>query len=224
MRLLNILRLRLRSLLSRRKVEQELEEELRYHLERQMEEGIASGLSAEEARYAATRSIRDIEQRKEECREMRGLSMIDNVAQDGRYAIRQLRKNPAFAGTGILVLAVGISATVAIFGFVDAGLIKPLPYRDQAELIAVFVNHNGNARAMASYPNFADWKRLNHTFSSIDAYALNGGFTLTSRSGADQVPGTRVSAGFFRTLGVIPLLGRDSAPKKIPRAHLTRSC
>jgi len=209
MRLPAIFRLRLRSLLSRNKVEDELDEELRYHLERQIEEEIKAGQTPNEARYAACRSIANIQQRKEQCRDVRGLNVIDNVAQDFRYAVRQLRKNPGFACTAIFVLALGISAAVTIFGFVDAGLIKPLPYRDQSRLMAVFVNQNGSARSMVSYLNFIDWKRSSHAFSSIDAYALNGSFTLTTRSGAEQVPGTRVSAGFFHTLGVTPILGRD---------------
>jgi macrolide transport system ATP-binding/permease protein len=137
------------------------------------------------------------------------MNVIDNLGHDFRYAIRQLRTGPGFAATAIFVLALGISATVTIFGFVDAGLIKPLPYREQEQLVVVFNAYDRDARTMTSYLNFADWRRLNHAFRSMDAYALNGSFTLTSPSGAEQVPGTRVSAGFFRTLGVAPMLGRD---------------
>jgi predicted permease len=209
MRLVHIFRLRLRTLVSRREVERELNEELEYHLEREIGAEIANGNSPDEACYSALRSIREIELRKEECRDMRGLNVIDNAVQDLRFALRQLRKNPGFACTTVFVLALGISAVAAIFAFVDAGLIRPLPYRDQGRLVAVFDSYSRDARAMVSYLNFADWKRLNHVFSSIDAYALNGGFTLTTRSGAEQVPGTRVSASFFHTLGVTPILGRD---------------
>ena len=92
MRLTAIFRLRLRSLFSRNNVEQELNEELSYHLERQIEEGIASGMTPEDARYAALRSIKDIAQRKEECRDMRGLNIVDNAVQDFRYAIRRASK------------------------------------------------------------------------------------------------------------------------------------
>jgi predicted permease len=140
---------------------------------------------------------------------MRGLNPIDNLVQDFRYAVRQLRKNPVFACTAICVLALGISATVAIFGFVEAALIKPLPYRDQSRLVAVFESSPGTPRSWLSYSDFADWKKLNRVFSSIDAYALNGSFTLNTGNGAEQAPGTRVSAGFFHTLGVAPILGRD---------------
>jgi predicted permease len=131
------------------------------------------------------------------------------MRQDFRYALRQLRKDPGFAVTAIVVLALGIAGAVTIFGFVDAALIKPLPYRDQSRLVAVFESSPGNARSIVSYLDFTDWKAFNKVFSSIDAYALNGGFTLTGATGAERVPGTRVSAGFFRTLGVTPALGRD---------------
>ena len=209
MRWTAVIRLRLRSLVSRTAVDQELDEELRYHLEREIDQGMAAGMTAADARDAALRSIQNIEQRKEECRDMRGLSLLDNIAQDLRYAVRQLRKNPVFACTAIFVLALGISAASAIFSFVEAALIRPLPYRDQSRLVAAFESSPGTPRSWLSYPDFADWKKLNKVFASIDAYALNGGFTLSTRTGAEQVPGTRVSAGFFHTLGVTPMLGRD---------------
>lgn len=209
MRIAKILRLRLRSLFSRSKVDQELNEELRYHLERQIEQEIAAGKTSDDARYAALRSLRNIEQRKEECRDMRGLAFIENAVQDFRYTFRQLRKNPGFACTAIFVLALGVAATLVMFGFADAALIKPLPYRDQSRLVAVFESSPADTRNPVSYLNFVDWKRFNTVFSSIDAYALNGSFTLTTQGTAEQVPGTRVGADFFRTLGVTPVLGRD---------------
>src|SRR5881397_3228113 len=128
MRLPRIFRLRFRSLFARNKVERELDEELQYHLEREIEQYVAAGMSAEDARQAALRAIGPITQRKEECRDMRGINWIDNAVQDFRYAIRQLRKSPGFACTATFVLALGISAAISIFGLVEAALIKPLPY------------------------------------------------------------------------------------------------
>lgn len=209
MRLLSIVRLRFRSLFLRKKIELELNEELQYHLDRQIEEERAAGKAPDEARYAALKSVRDVEQRREECRDMRGMNWFDNGSQDLRFAARQLRKNPGFACTAVSVLALGIGAAVTMFAFIDAALIRPLPYRDQSRLFAVFQSAPGETREIVSYQEFLDWKRLNQVFSSLDAFALNGSFTLTTRSGAEQVPGTRVSAGFFRTLGVTPVLGRD---------------
>ncbi len=212
MRFMTIFRLRLRSLFSREQVDQELDEELQYHLDRELERGIAAGMTAENARYAALQSMKDIQQRKEECRDTRGLNVLDDIARDLRYAVRQLRKNPAFAGSAIFVLALGIAAAVSIFAFVQSALIEPLPYRDQSRLVAVFESSPGTPHGWVSYLNFEDWKKLNKVFRSIDAYALNGGFSLSTRTGAEQVPGTRVSAGFFRTLGVTPVIGRDFRP------------
>jgi len=209
MRWIDKLLLRFRSLSSHPRVEQELDDELRFHLQQQIDENLTAGMSTEEAHYAARRTIGGLAQIREQCRDMRGLNMVDNAVQDFRYAIRQLRRNPGFACTSIFVLALGICAAVAIFGFVDAALIKPLPYRDQSRLVAAFESSPGDGRSVLSYLDFADWKSLNKVFSSIDAYALNGGFTLSTGTGAEQVPGTRVSAGFFRTLGVTPVLGRD---------------
>jgi predicted permease len=212
MRFLSVLRLRLRSLFFRARAEQELHEEFQYHLDREVERNIEAGMAVEDARYAALRLVRGVEQRKEECRDMRGLVSLDNITQDFRYALRQLRKNRGFACTAIFVLALGIAATVTSFGFVEAALIKPLPYRDQSRLFAVFESSPGAPRSWLSYADFEDWKKLNKVFSSIDAFALNGSFTLATQTGAEQVPGTRVSAGFFGTLGVTPVLGRDFRP------------
>src|ERR1051325_439113 len=209
MRLPDIVHLRLRSLLARRRVERELEEELHYHLERQVEENLAAGMSPEAARLAALQVIGGIEQSKEECRDMRGLNWIDNALQDFRYAIRQLRRSPGFACTPIFVVALGIAAAATIFGLVEAALIKPLPYRDQTRLVSVFASASINSRLALSYLDFNDWKAGNRVFRSIDAYALNGGFTLSSGEGAEPVTGTRVSTRFFDTLGVVPVLGRD---------------
>lgn len=201
--------LRLRSLFHRRAVDQELDDELRDHLELKTEEYIARGLDPGEARRAAMRDMDGLARPKEECRDMRRVNVIDNAARDLHYALRQLRKSPGFAFTALFVFALGLSAAIAIFRFVDAALIQPLPYRDQSRLVSVFESSPGYVRGIVSYADFADWKRLNTVFSSLDGYAMNGGFTLTTATGAQQVPGTRASAGFFRTLGVAPILGRD---------------
>jgi predicted permease len=177
-------------------VEQELEEELRYHLERDAEAG------------ATLRSIEDFQQRKEECRDMRGWNLLDNLWRDTHFAIRQLRKNPGFTLTAVIVLALGMCASVAIFAFVDAALIKPLPYQNPGRLIGVFERESGLTRNNISYLDYLDWKKLNTVFRSLDVYQRNG-FLLSTPTGAQPIRGARVSDGFFRTLGVSPVLGRD---------------
>ncbi len=133
---------------------------------------------------------------------------MNGLLQDLRYALRQLRKSPGFAGTAILVLTLGISASVSIFGFVDAALIKPLPYASPNRLVEVTESVPMIPRADLSYPDYLDWKRLNQVFSSMDVY--NGtGYLMRTPTGTEPVPGIRVSDGFFHTLGITPVLGRD---------------
>src|SRR5436190_19963576 len=157
MRLATIFPLRLRSLFARQTVEQELDEELQYHLEREIEQQVAAGMGAEDARQQALRAIGSITQRKEECRDIRGLRWLDNALQDFRYAIRQLHKSPGFACTAVFVLALGISAAVSVFGLVEAALIKPLPYRDQSRLVGAFASAPGNPWCPLPYLDFVDW-------------------------------------------------------------------
>src|SRR5579863_10445885 len=136
---------------------------------------------------------------------------MENLFQDFRYSLRQLRKNPGFAFTSILILALGMCASLAIFGFVDAALIKPLPYANPQRLVEVTESAAMFPRANLSYPDYLDWKKLNTVFSSLDAYR-DEGFLLNSSGGTEPVPAARVSDGFFRTLGIAPLLGRDFYP------------
>ncbi|WP_031500002.1 ABC transporter permease [Bryobacter aggregatus] len=208
MRLFTILERRLSSLFSRQKVEQELDEELAYHLDRQIEENLRQGLPAEEARFAALRSIGGLEQRKEECRDARGWNLLDELGQDLRFSLRQLRKNPGFTVVAILMLGLGICASVAIFAFVDAALIRPLPYRDPARLVGVFESIPMFEYSNLSYQDFLDWQKRNTVFASFAAYQP-GGVILSTPTGVQMARGLRVTDAFFRTLGVAPLLGRD---------------
>jgi predicted permease len=136
--------------------------------------------------------------------------MVDNLERDIRFAFRQLRQAPTFTGTAIVVLALGICASITIFAFVDAALIKPLPYRDPNRLVGVFETNVLATRSNLSYPDYLDWKRMNTAFSSLDIYQSQG-YTLMTAEGAQRVRAARISDGFFRTLGVAPVLGRDFA-------------
>ena len=133
---------------------------------------------------------------------------MNGLFQDLRYALRQLRKSPGFACTAILILALGICASVSIFSFVDAALIKPLPYPNPTRLVEVTESVAAMPRANLSYLDYLDWKRLNQVFSSMDVYN-DTGYLLRTRAGTESLWAMRVSDGFFRSLGVVPTLGRD---------------
>ncbi len=133
---------------------------------------------------------------------------MENLLQDVRYALRQLRKSPGFAITAILILTIGIGASTAIFGFVDAALIRPLPYANPSRLVDVASSAAMFPRNNLSYQDYLDWKRLNQVFSSLDAYNQSG-YLLRNESGSEPVSAVKVSNGFFKTLGVAPILGRD---------------
>ena len=133
---------------------------------------------------------------------------MSGLVQDLRYSLRQLRQNLAFACTSILILSLGICASVAIFGFVDAALIKPLPYPNSNRLVMATGSVPTIPRANLSYPDYLDWKRMNGVLSSLEVFDFSG-YLLRTPSGTEPVEAMRVSDGFFRTLGVSPVLGRD---------------
>ena len=142
---------------------------------------------------------------------------MGTMLQDFRFAVRQLRKQPGFTFTAIAVLTLGIAASAAIFAFVDAALIRPLPYRTPSRLVALYERVPVGERYHLSNFDYLEWKRSNRSFSSLDAYRPDS-FTLTTVDTPEAVPGARVSDGFFRTLGVTPFLGRDFRPGEDQKA------
>src|SRR5207247_1245821 len=132
------MRMRLHCLLQRKKIEQELDDELQFHLQRQIEEYTAQGVSGEEARFAAARALGSLQQRKDECRDMRRLNWIDHLIQDLGYAVRTLRRSPGFTATVVLTLALGIGANTTIFSLINAILIRPMPFKDQGRLVLIW--------------------------------------------------------------------------------------
>ena len=138
--------------------------------------------------------------------------------QSFRYAFRQLRKSPGFAFTAVLILALGICASISIFAFVDAALIKPLPYPRPDRLAFVTESASVFPHANLSYLDYLDWKKQNNVFRSLEAYRQEG-FLLRTSSAAEPITAARVSDGFFRTLGIVPLMGRDFYPgEDLPQA------
>ena len=198
---------KLRLLIGRGKFRDELHEEMAFHRAAAEREFVAEGMEPEAAKYAAMRQFGNATRLNEQSHDLIGFR-AETILQDLRFALRQLRKNPGFACTAILILVLGIAASVAIFAFVDAALIKPLPYRDPARLVALFESTPSGPRFHLSYLDYLDWKRLNTVFSGLEAYDYSR-FLLSTPTGVQQTEGAIVSAGFFRTLDVVPMLGRD---------------
>src|SRR3984885_2588608 len=207
--LLRLLR-KIAVLLRRERFDQELQEEMAFHREQAAKEFEGRGISPEAARYAAIRQFGNATLLKERSHEVIGFR-AETVVQDLRFAVRQLRRSPGLAVTAILVLGLGIGASTAIFGFVDALLIQPLPYASPNQLVDVDESSASYPRANLSRDDYEDWKRLNTTLSSLDVYG-GGGFLLRIGSLSEPVAASRVSDGFFRTLGVEPMLGRSFRP------------
>jgi macrolide transport system ATP-binding/permease protein len=190
-------------LLRRQSFDRDLQEEMTFHQEQAAKEFEADG-------YAAMRQFGNATLLQERSHEVVAFR-AETVAQDLRFALRQLRRSPGFAVTAILVLALGIGASTAIFGFVDAVLIQPLPYFHPSQLVDVDESETLFPRSNLSRDDYEDWKRLNTTLSSLDVYGGTG-FLLRTGSLSEPVTAGRVSDGFFRTLGVTPILGRDFRP------------
>src|ERR1700748_848571 len=158
--------LRLSGLFSSPSHQQDRDDELASHLQLHIDDNLRSGMSAEEARRQAILHLGGIEPPRQAWRERGTLPLIEHFLQDLRFALRQLRKNPGFTITAVLVLSLGIAASTAIFGFVDAALIQPLPYPEPNRLADVTESVEIIPHANLSYLDYLDWKRLNNVFSS----------------------------------------------------------
>jgi predicted permease len=200
-----MVRLRLRSLFFRRRVEQELDEEFQFHLERQTDLNIAKGMSREDARSAAIRAFAGLEQRKEECRDARRVSVIEHAIQDLRYGLRVLRKSPGFALAVIATLALGIGATTAVFSVVYGVALRPLPYSQQEQLVTI---GHGESFSSVGVANYLDWRAQNTVFDEVGITKLVQNFNITGNGVPERVLGGRSTASIFRVLRVSPILGR----------------
>ena len=205
--------MRLRALFRRADVERDLDEELRYHIERQIEANVASGLTPQEARQAALRAMGGIERRKDECRDQRRGAWLDDVSRDLRHAMRVLRRGPIFTAVAVCLLALGIGANTAIFQLIDVVRLRSLPVADPHELAEVRVagvRDFGVADGFNSeitYPLWEEIRAHQQAFSGMFAW---GKITPLIGRGADaQRAGLLVISGeLFSVLGIAPERGR----------------
>lgn len=231
--MLSDLYIRFRSLFRPSKVEVELDDELRFHQEQQADKYMRAGLS----RDAALRQVRldfgGHAQIKEDCRDALGISILESIGQDLRFAVRTLAKAPAFTAITIVTLALGIGANAAIFTLVNAVMLRSLPVRYPQQLVVLqwSVRHwNGGTSSFGDcasnprnsarftscslpYPLFQEIQKQAKVFSDAMAFAGPSQMDLSGNGAATTAQGELVSGSYFQTLGVSPVLGRTLAPE-----------
>lgn len=206
--MLSDLRYRMRALFRRDAVEDEMEQELNFHLEREVEKYVASGMPMAEARRRARLAFGGHEKAKEDCREARGTGFIELTLQDVRYALRQLMANRTFALVMIVTLALSIGANSAIFSVIQGVLLKRLPYPQPERLVRLFLSSTEYPKFPLNPFDFLDFRARNHSFESMAAFT-RGDVQLSGEGEPMRLNGFGITAGYFRVLGLQPQLGRE---------------
>jgi putative ABC transport system permease protein len=200
----------IRALFRKKQVEQEMDEELRCYLDAAVKDKMRSGLSQEEAQRAARVEMGSMDAVKEEIRSAGWESNVEAIGQDLRFGARVLRRNPGFTAVAALTLALGIGGTAVVFSLLDAVLLRPLPYPHSERLFRLFPLEGERKRGVeqATYADFRDWQLQTRTFESLAAYQGES-LNLTGTAEPERLEASTITAGFFATLGVSPVLGRE---------------
>jgi putative ABC transport system permease protein len=220
MGLLGLLARRLKSLVRAGREEAETRDELRQHYDREIEALIASGLSPESARRAATLDIGRMDQIAEASRDARGLAWWDAFRSDVRYALCQIRRRPGFSAAAMLTIAIGVGATSAIFAVVDSVLLQPLPYPASERLYSLYeINTRASlGRTRATALNFLDWRARSKSFDGMAAH-IGTGFALTGGGDPEFTLGQVVTPNLLDVLQVKPALGRTFLAHETEAGH-----
>src|SRR5260370_17847356 len=206
---LYIIPLRLRSLFRRRRVEQELNEELQFHLEHKIEEGITKGLSPKEARYAAMRAMDGLEQRKEQVRDTRRIHWLRDFMEEVRFAMRSLSRIPGLTVFVVITLALGIGMTSATFSMVDALIFRPYPVPHPSSVVTLVSTTQDSNFDDLSYREYLDIRAKTKSYDGVIAYADMQAVGFTAEPGATPRVrgGMMVSGNYSPLLAVDPRLG-----------------
>ena len=207
----------LKELFSRRRLYNDLSDEIRQHLEEKIEELVATGLTRKEATSTARRAFGNVTLIEDDSRQVWRWPSIENLLLDVRFAFRMLRKSPGFTAVVILTLALGIGANTAMFSVVQGVVLAPLHYSEPDRLVMVLESNLRFPQDAISYPNFLDWQRSARSFQQMAVVRLGQGFDLTGPGSPEHLGGDEISSGFLGTLGVEPSLGRDFTPQEDQR-------
>jgi predicted permease len=198
-------------LLRRRRIEAQLDAELRDHIERQVADYMSSGLSKQDAVRQARLDLGGIEQVKELCRDVRGARWLEELAQDARYGLRILRKQPSFTIAAVLSLALGIAASTAIFTLIDATLLKSLPVREPHRLVELLTDRGGEQPGNAFSNQALTAFRDRATTTDIIASHQWRFFVVIDDMPPEQATGQYVTGDYFAVLGIHAAHGRTIA-------------
>jgi len=217
---------RIRSVFRSRRLDADLEEELKAHVELAIEENLQQGMSAEEARTTALRAFGGVTQVREAYRVQRGMPRLQTAVRDIGIAIRQLRRSPGFAITAVLTLAFGIGATTAVFSLVDGVLLRPLPFANPSRLATLGDQVNGGGMGedgdpgWVTAPEVVTYQRETRSFDSLGGYTSIS-YELSGVGQPAQIDASRTTPSVFSVLGVAPLMGRVfTAQEDTQRAHV----
>jgi predicted permease len=218
--MLNKLRLRLRGLFFKSKLEEELDEEVRFHLEREIQENIARGMSPEEARMAALRSFGGVERVKEESRDERGVRFLEEVWQDLRYGGRMMLKQPGFTAIAVITLSLGIGANTTVFSIINAVVFRPRPVAEPERVVELYSGDALNPYGWSAYQDYLVFREQGEVFSGLAAYSPRL-LRLGEAGEMERIVGEVVSGNYFDTLGVKPFIGRAFLPEedRTPGSH-----
>ena len=201
---------RFRGLFAHNRLERELDEEIHFHLEMQIEDNLKAGMNPAEARYAALRRFGGLEPMKETYRERSTFALVETTVQDLRYAVRSLRKSPGFAITAVVVLALAIGANTAMFSVLNAVLFRPLPYRSPDHLAMIWTEDAAQnfREGRSALWDVEHWRSQSQTFADMATFDAVS-TTLTATEGIEQIVGGSISSNLLPLLGVRPTLGRS---------------
>jgi predicted permease len=208
------LRLRLKALWNRRRLDRDLEDELQFHLAMRAESRASDGLASGEARAAARRQFGNLAGIQESCRAVWTFVSLESLCRDLRYACRLLAKSPGFTAAAVLSLTLGIGACTAMFSVISTVFLRPLPWRDAGRIVRMSLRHEGDEKFSAGlFPagrdTFEAWRRNTKLFTDVASVSLApAGLSLTGLGDAEHHDGSLVSSNFFALLGATPALGR----------------